>query len=84
MSEILGVLKTVHGTLVYCTSPNDDFMTATSIKFNDGNRNFIPRKFRVGKRYQCFSKNPVAPVIKLEEEVPENFLQQGNKVDFGF
>jgi hypothetical protein len=72
------------GHFVCCTSTDADFMSATSIKFFDGNKNFALKKFQVGKKRQCFTENPVAPVIKLEENVPENFLKPGNKVSFGF
>jgi len=84
MSKILDVLKTAKGVFVYCSTPDTDFMGAASIEFREGSKNFVPRKFRVGKKYQCFGGSRIAPVIKLEEEVPENFLQQGNEVIFSF
>jgi hypothetical protein len=85
MSQISDVVKIPKGLFVYCTSTSANFMGATSINFFDGNKSFAPKKFKVGEKTQCFSReNPVAPVIKLEEDVPANFLQRGNEVVFGF
>jgi hypothetical protein len=84
MSRISSILK-VSGDEVFvcCTSTDADFMGATSVNLFDGNKRFDLKKFQMGKKRQCFTENPIAPVIKLGEDVPENFLQRGNKVVFG-
>jgi hypothetical protein len=83
MSKISEILKIPKGTFVCCTSTDADFMSATSVNIRDGDMNFALKKFNMGKARVCFNlENPVAPVIKLEEDVPENFLQRGNEVVF--
>jgi hypothetical protein len=73
------------GTIVCCTSTDADFMKAASIDIFDGNKSFTLKKFQMEIMRVCFNlDNPVAPAFKLEEDVPENFLQRGNEVVFGF
>jgi hypothetical protein len=84
MCQISEVVKRSEGTFVCCTSSDTDFIGATSVSFFDGERCFAPQKFCVSEKYQCFGDKPIAPLIKLEEDIPENFLQRGNGVVFGF
>jgi len=83
MCQISEVVKMTDGTFVCCTSTSSEFKGAKVINFFDGVLKFTVNKFSLGKKTQCFRENPVAPLIKLEEYVPENFLQRGNKVVFG-
>jgi hypothetical protein len=84
MSKISEIMKRPEGMFICCTSTPLDFMGATSVNFLDGDRSFTPKKFQMGEKYRCFNlENPVAPVIKLEEDIPENFLRRGNEVIFG-
>ena len=70
------------GTFVCCTSTASEFMRAKAVTLFHDAEKFTVKKFYLSKKTQCFSENPIAPVIKLEEDVPEDFLQRGNRVDF--
>jgi|ABDH01.1.fsa_nt_gi hypothetical protein len=70
------------GTFICCTSVAGDFMGATTVNFFDNAEKLAVKRFVLSKRTQCFSENPIAPVIKLEEDVPQHFLQRGNRVEF--
>ena len=82
MCEIQEIVKMTDGTFVYCTSTPVEFMNSTAVKFFNGGNSFMLKKFSMGRARQCFSDNPIAPVIKLEEDVPDNFLKRGNPVAF--
>jgi len=82
MCRISEIVKMAEGTFICCTSVASDFMDATTVNFFDNAEKLAVKRFILSKRTQCFSENPVAPVIKLEEDVPQNFLQRGNRVEF--
>jgi hypothetical protein len=51
-------------------------------KFETVSEKLTVKRFLLNKRTQCFSENPIAPVIKLENDVPQHFLRRGNRVEF--
>jgi len=83
MCEIKSVVKRPGWWLVFCTFYDGDFMSAKGVCFygSDGNVAKITR-FGIDETKQCFNNNPIAPVIKVDEEIDARFLQVGNRVEF--
>lgn len=82
MCEIIEVVNFPTGNFISCTSTDADFMHAAAIEIVYNGERFALSNFKIFYKKQCFNQNPVAPLIKLEEDVPKKFLQRGNEVIF--
>jgi hypothetical protein len=83
MCEIFDVMKVKGRVLVECTHCDSDFMNAKSITvFDRINRSFEIKTFTMDHTRQCFNNKPISPWFGIEEDVDENFLQRGNKIQF--
>jgi len=84
MCKVLEIVKKPNTVFVYCTPNNGEFMNSRRVKFVAGNKSFIVEKFSVDKTMQCFNSNPISPIIKLDEDIPETFLRTGNEIVFEY
>ncbi len=84
MCEILNIQKIEKLIIIDCSiyDADEDFTRATILKIRDKKGNtVVTKKFKVEKTRPCFSQGG-SPWITLNEDIPENFLEKGNKIYF--
>jgi len=83
MCEILEVFKPEDGRLFVCTYTEAPFMSAKAVNIYDGDGNVAQvTKIDIAETRQCFSNNPISPVIRINEDIASRFLRAGNRVEF--
>jgi len=83
MCEIMEVFKPEEGKLFVCTPIETPFMTAKAVNIYDKDGNVTNvTQMAIAETRQCFNDNPIAPVVKVNEDIPRRFLQTGNRVEF--
>jgi hypothetical protein len=82
MHKIQDAFKMEDSTVIFCTYSDNEFDKATSVILCSGDNRFTAKRFSVGKMTQCFSDKPTGPAVKIDETVPERYLQAGNLVEF--
>jgi len=81
MCEILDVLEIEGKPLIPCTYEPGDFMSAKTIRIYDKNNDFTDiTRFAIEKIGGCFSNKPKTPILRIDEEIENRFLQRGNRV----
>ena len=82
MCEISDVTKVENEIILSCTPYSGFFMDSKTLKIhNDGNETFTTTDFLLDRTRPCFNNDPPAPWIMLKTEVPESFLQIGNRIE---
>jgi len=83
MCEIREVLTPKEMKVCVCTPCDGDFMAANVLNIFDAKgRSVSVTKFHVGHTTNCFNDNPIAPMVKIDEDIDDRFLQKGNKIEF--
>jgi len=83
MCEIKEVTTPKEHRIFICTPYDGDFMSAKAVNLFDAMGGSVRiTKFCVGQTTNCFNRNPIAPVVKIDEDVDDRFLQKGNKIEF--
>jgi hypothetical protein len=85
MSKIVDILNHNGRPGVLCSPHESEFNGATAITISDNNGATVEiSKFCIERNYVCFSDKPAPPWFWVEEDIDNNFLQKGNRVDFVF
>jgi len=83
MCEILGVTELERCISLDCTPYNGDFRKSKELRISDGLNNVLTvTDFCFESTRKCFSSGEQPPWIILKKDVPQNFLQRGNKIEF--
>ena len=82
MCEITNITKLNNNILLSCSVYEGDFMNSSLLKIFDKKNNiFETKNFMLDKTRPCFN-SPVTPWIMLKEDIPDSFLDKGNKIEF--
>jgi hypothetical protein len=83
MLKILEVIKSQNGFLVFCTPSEKEMDGVASISIFDTNGEAVKiTNFSLEHTRECFIGRPTHPWFKLDENIDERFLKQGNEVVF--
>ena len=84
MCEIKGATKVQGNIHLGCTSYDGDFMNAKLLRiFDEKGDIFETADFVMEQPRTCFT-NEITPWIILPKDIPDKFLNRGNKIEFDF